>query len=87
MAAEIKERRRRAWPGSSDRRRDGEFGHQGKRGTSHQGGPGYQSSRRFRAQMWKSGMKTWNGPGLPCLKNTPGWTVRVVGLTRAAFSR
>lgn len=44
MAAEIKERPRRAWVGSSDRRRDAECGHQGKRGTSNQGGPGDQVS-------------------------------------------
>jgi len=78
MAAEIKERRRRAWLGSSDRRRDAEFSHQGKRGTINRGGPGYQ--------MWKRGRKTWKGVGLLCWKNTPGCTVMVGGFTRPAFS-
>jgi hypothetical protein len=42
MSAEIKERRRGAWLGSSDRRRDAEGGRQGERGTIDQGGFGYQ---------------------------------------------
>src|SRR4029078_8805090 len=48
MAAEIKERRRRAWLGSSDRRRDAEFGRQGKRGTSNKGGPGHYTAEAQR---------------------------------------
>jgi hypothetical protein len=43
MTAEIKERRRGAWLGSSNRRRDAEVGRQGERGTIDQGGLGYQA--------------------------------------------
>jgi hypothetical protein len=42
MASEIKERRRGAWLGSSDRRRDAEIGRRGKRGTKDPGGFGYR---------------------------------------------
>jgi hypothetical protein len=43
MAAEIKKRRRGAWPEPSDRRRDAEIGRQGKRGLINQAGFRHQT--------------------------------------------